>query len=194
MRRSYSLHATFQGLFPPRSQREAEYVGEISIPTPTRRRWRNLRISVKLPKTFFSANNRVVPSNQLWSCPLRTGHDVSALPDRGLIRCFARIDPASGLHIHDPYKAPGPAARNGELWEKAVNYEAEQAPDILLVPDFEFVSASQVARHLWPCRESVDSHKIIEAWRKHPEYRGDAVRSWFRKNPGKVAAKLIADL
>jgi len=98
------------------------------------------------------------------------------------------------LHIHDPYKAPGPAARNGKLWEKAVDYEAEQAPDILLVPDFEFSSASQVARQVWPDQDSVDSHKTIEGWRKHPEYRGDVVRSWFRQNPEKVAAKLIADL
>ena len=110
------------------------------------------------------------------------------LPD-GNLELLARC-----LHINDPYKRPGLPARNGHQWEKAVNYEAEQAPDILLVPDFEFASASQVAEQVWPERVSVDSHKTIEGWRKHPEYRGDVVRSWFRKNPEKVAAKLIADL
>ena len=98
------------------------------------------------------------------------------------------------LHINDPYKTPGPAARNGKLWEKAEDYEAQEAPDILLVPDFDFASASQVAEHVWPDRDPMDSHKTIESWRSYPEYRGDVVRSWFRQNHEKVAAKLNADL
>ena len=106
------------------------------------------------------------------------------LPDE-VLELLARC-----LHINDPYKYPGIAARNGKHWGMAVNYEAQQAPNILLVPNFEFTSASQVARHIWPDRETVDSHKTIERWREHPEYKGDVVLSWLGQNLEKVTAEL----
>ena len=72
----------------------------------------------------------------------------------------------------------------------AVNYEAQQAPNIFLVPNFKFISASQVARHVWPDREPIDSHKTIERWREHPEYRDDVTRIWCGQNPEMVTAEL----
>jgi len=93
------------------------------------------------------------------------------------------------LHINDPYKTPGPPARNGKQWKMGVNYEAQQAPDIFLVPDFEFAPASQAARHVWPDRDPVDSHKTIEHWSKYPEYRDDVRLCWYGQNLEKVSAK-----
>ena len=71
-----------------------------------------------------------------------------------------------------------------------VNYEAQQAQNIFLVQNFKFISASQVARHVWPDREPVDSHKTIERWREHPEYRDDVTRSWCGQNPEMVTVDL----
>ena len=105
------------------------------------------------------------------------------LPDE-ILELLARC-----LHINDPYKRPGLPARNGKQWEKAVNYEAKKAPDIFLVPDFDFAPASQVAKHVWPHREAVDSHKTIEGWRKYPEYRDDVRLCWYRRNLEKISAK-----
>ena len=105
------------------------------------------------------------------------------LPDE-VLELLARC-----LHINDPYKRPGLPARNGKHWKTAVNYEAQQAPDIFLVPNFDFAPASQVALDVWPDRDPVDSHKTIEGWRKYPEYRDDVRLCWYRQNLEKVSAK-----
>ena len=59
-----------------------------------------------------------------------------------------------------------------------------------MVEDFAFASASQVARHVWPERDSVDSHKNIARWREYPEYRNDVKLRWYGQNPEKFSANV----
>ena len=110
------------------------------------------------------------------------------LPD-DILELLARF-----LHINDPYKYPEIAARNGKLWGMSVNYEAQYAPDILLIPNFYLAPTYQVARHVWPDRDPIDSHKTIEHWRKYPEYRDDVKLCWYGKDPEKVLAKVQESL
>jgi hypothetical protein len=160
----------------------------------------------EVAKLYADEARRLLTAIDEHRCVRKDGTPTQKTKERALYlakECSALEQPLSDeilkllarcLHINDPYKYPGIPARNGKHWKMAVNYEAQQAPDILSVPNFNFASAYQVARHVWPDRDPVDSHKTIEHWRKYPEYRDDVRLCWYGQHPEKVSAKVRRSL
>lgn len=101
---------------------------------------------------------------------------------------------AACLSIKDPNRFPDVPARYGPHWDKAVEYDANCATNVLSKSGFDYGLSSRAAKHVWPDSDPGNSRKTLERWRTLAPYKRDVLRCWFRQNPGKVTAELLERL